>query len=137
MPTIKTWDGQQVIVPNADVYTSPITNYSQYPARRIILGIGLGYEEDIGAAQEVFLAAIQGLEGVLEDPAPAIYCKSLGSSAVEMAAYFWIDQTESSLFGVTSEAVKALKEAAAREGVNLPYPIQTIRLRQLADEEPL
>jgi small conductance mechanosensitive channel len=135
--TIKTWDGQQVIVPNADVYTSPITNYSEYPARRIILAIGVGYEEDLADAQQVFLQAIRTVQGVLEDPEPAIYCQGLGSSAVEMAAYFWIDQTESSLFGVTSEAVKALKEAAARGGINLPYPIQTVRVRQIADEEPL
>jgi small conductance mechanosensitive channel len=135
--TIKAWDGQKVIIPNADVYTSTIVNYSEYPARRIILALGLGYEEDIGRAEEVFLEAVRGVEGVLDDPAPAIYCQSLGSSAVEMAAYFWMDQTQSSLFVVTSEAVKALKEAAATEGINLPYPIQTVRVRQLAGEEPL
>ena len=134
--TIKTWDGQQVIVPNADVYTSPIINYSKYPARRIVLGIGVGYEEDLKRAQEVFLEVISGLDGVLKDPAPAIYCKNLGSSAVEADACFWIDQTESSLLQVTSEAVQALKEAAAREGINLPYPVQTVRLRQLSDQEP-
>jgi small-conductance mechanosensitive channel len=135
--TIKAWDGQQVIIPNADVYTSPIINYSEYPPRRIILAVGLGYEEDLGKAEEVFLEAIRGVQGVLDDPAPAIYCRSLGSSAVEMEAYLWVDQTESSLFEVTSEAVKALKEAAAREGINLPYPIQTVCVRQLIDEEPL
>jgi len=135
--TIKAWDGQQVIVPNADVYTSPIINYSTYPQRRVVLGIGVGYEEDLTRAQEVFLEAIRGVEGVLEDPAPAIYCKNLGSAAVEAAAYFWIDQTESSLFEVTSEAVKAMKDAAAQASINLPYPIHTIRVRQLTGEEPL
>lgn len=135
--TIKGWDGQEIIVPNADVYTSPITNYSRYPARRVFLALGLGYEEDIAKAQDVFLRAIRELEEALEDPAPAVYCKSLGNSAVEMGVYFWIDQTRSSLFDVTSQGVRALKEAAAREGINLPYPIQTIHLRQLADEEPV
>jgi small conductance mechanosensitive channel len=135
--TIKTWDGQKVILPNAQVYTSPITNYSGYAARRITLALGVGYEEDLANAQQVFLGAIQKVEGVLADPEPAIYCKGLGSSAVEMTAYFWMDQTESSLFVVTSEAVKALKEAATREGINLPYPIQTVRVRQMGDEEPL
>jgi small-conductance mechanosensitive channel len=135
--TIKTWDGQQVIVPNADVYTSAITNYSEYPARRMTLALGVGYEEDLANAQQIFLEAIQKVEGVLPDPEPAIFYKGLGSSAVEMTAYFWIDQTESNLFGVTSEAVKGLKEAAAREKINLPYPIQTVRVRQIADEDPL
>lgn len=135
--TIKGWDGQEIIVPNADVYTSPITNYSRYPARRVYLALGLGYEEEITKAQEVFLNAIRGVEEVLEDPSPAVHCKGLGSSAVEMGVYFWIDQTQSSLFGVTSQAVQALKEAATREGIDLPYPIQTVRLRQVAEDEQL
>ena len=135
--TLKAWDGQQVIVPNADVYTSPIINYSKYPARRIILGVGLGYEEDLARALAVFMEAIRGIDDVLDEPVPAIYCKSLGSSTVEMEAYFWIDQTKSSLAEVRSKAVQALKEVAVREGINLPYPIQTVRLRQLTDEEPL
>ncbi len=48
--TIKAWDGQQVIVPNAEVYTSSIINYSKYPARRIVLALGLGYDQDIARA---------------------------------------------------------------------------------------
>jgi small conductance mechanosensitive channel len=135
--TIRAWDGQQVVIPNADVYTSAIINYSTYPDRRIILGVGVGYEEDLSRAEEAFLAAIQGVEEVVKDPAPAIYWRNLGSSAVDMEAYFWIDQTESSLIEITSKAVVALKEAAEREGINLPYPIQTVRVHQMADAEPL
>lgn len=85
----------------------------------------------------MFLKAVEGIEDVLQDPAPAVYCRGLGSSAVEMALYFWVDQTRSSLFEATSSAVQRLKEAAADEGINLPYPIQTVRLRELAQEEPL
>jgi small conductance mechanosensitive channel len=135
--TIRAWDGQEVVIPNADVYTSAIINYSRYSDRRIILGVGVGYEEDLSRAEEVFLAAIQGVEEVLQEPAPDICWKNLGSSAVDMEAYFWIDQTEWSLAKVTSKAVLALKEAAEREGINLPYPIQTVRVRQMTDAEPL
>jgi len=135
--TIRAWDGQQVVIPNADVYTSAIINYSKYPDRRIILGVGVGYEEDLSRAEEVFLTAIQGVEEILEDPAPAIYWKNLGSSAVEMEAYFWTDQTEWSLAQVASKAVRTLKEAAEREGINLPYPIQTVRIRQMTDADAL
>lgn len=135
--TLKAWDGPEVVIPNADVYTSAITNYSKYRDRRIILGVGVGYEEDLTRAYEVFLAAIQGVEEVLPDPAPAVYWRNLGSSAVEMEAFFWIDQTRLGLAEVTSKAVRALKEAAEREGINLPYPIQTIRVHQMTDAEPL
>lgn len=135
--TIKAWDGQQIVVPNSEVYTSAIINYSKYPDRRIIVGLRLGYQEDIPRAKEVFLNAIREIEDVLDDPAPAAYCRSLGTSALEMEFFFWVDQRQSSLIEVTSQAVQKLKEAGAREGIPLPYPVQTLRVRQLADEEPL
>jgi small conductance mechanosensitive channel len=135
--TITSRGGQQVIIPNADVFTSPIVNYSKYPTRRIVLEMGVGYEEELTRVRRIFLEAITGVAGVLNDPEPSVYCRNLGSAAVEVAAYFWIDQKQSSLFQVTSDAVEAVKQAAERESINLPYPVQTVRLRRLTDVEPL
>jgi small conductance mechanosensitive channel len=135
--SVKGWDGLQVIIPNADVYSNSITNYSAYPPRRAQLTVAVGYEEDLPRVLDVFLGAIRGLPGILDDPAPAVYCSNLGTSGVEVDTYFWIDQNESSMFEVTSRAVMALKEVAATEGINLPYPIQTVRVRRTTEEEPL
>jgi small conductance mechanosensitive channel len=126
--TIKTWDGQEVTIPNADVYTSPITNYSRFPLRRLSLPIGIGYEVDIQHAIDVFLETLCALEGVEAEPAPAVVCNGLGSSTVDLTTYFWFDQRTTGLFAVKTRAVKALKEAAEREGINMPYPIQTVQL---------
>jgi small-conductance mechanosensitive channel len=73
------------------------------------------------------------VEGVLDGPGPSVYCRSLGSAAVEVAVYFWMDQTPSSLLQVSSDAVEAVKQAAERETIKLPYPVQTVRLRRLSD----
>jgi small conductance mechanosensitive channel len=135
--SIKTYDGLQVIIPNADVHSNPITNYSAFPARRGQVAVTVGYEEDIPRAMEVLLGAVRAVEGVLDDPAPAVRGESLGNSGVELKAYFWIDQAESSILEVSSRAVMALNEAAARESLNLPYPIQTVRLRRISEAEPL
>jgi small conductance mechanosensitive channel len=90
--TITSWDGQQVIIPNADVLTSPIINYSKYPTRRIVLEMGVGYEEELTRVRQIFLKAISGVKGVLNGPDPSVYCRSLGTAAVEVAIYFWMDQ---------------------------------------------
>lgn len=135
--SVKTYDGLQVIIPNADVHSNPITNYSAFPARRGQLAVTVGYEEDIPRVMEVLLDAVRAVEGVLDDPPPAIRGASLGNSGVELETYFWIDQAESTMLEVSSRSVIALNEAAAREGLNLPYPIQTVRLRQISKAEPL
>jgi small-conductance mechanosensitive channel len=125
---LKTWDGEMVILPNIDVFTSPITNYSKLPHRRRTVYIGLGYEEDVGQATRVFLDTIRSVEGVLEDPAPTLLAEELGNSALTLAARFWVNQETHSLFDIHSKVVRAIKEVAEKEEIDLPYPIQTVRL---------
>ncbi len=125
---LKTWDGEMVILPNIDVFTSAITNYSQLSHRRRTVYIGLGYGEDVDQAIQVLLEAIRSVEGVLEDPPPTLLAEELGDSALILAARFWVNQETHGLFDVHSAVVQTIKEVAEREGIELPYPIQTLRL---------
>jgi small conductance mechanosensitive channel len=125
---LKTWDGEMVILPNIDVFTSAITNYSKLPHRRRTVYIGLGYDEDVGQATGVFLDAIRSVQGVLDAPPPSLLAEELGDSALTLAARFWVNQETHSLFEVHSEVVRAIKEIAEKEEIDLPYPVQTVRL---------
>jgi small conductance mechanosensitive channel len=127
---LKTWDGEMVILPNLDVLTQAIINYSDLPQRRRTIQIGLGYGEDVNRATSVFLDAIQDVDGVLVDPAPTLLAERLGDSTLELVARFWINQETHGLFDVHSDVVQTLKEVAEQEGIDLPYPIQTVRLER-------
>ncbi|HET90446.1 MAG TPA: mechanosensitive ion channel family protein [Chloroflexi bacterium] len=125
---LKTWDGEMVILPNIDVFTSAITNYSELPNRRRTVFVGLGYDEDVSHAQRLFLETIRGVEGVLAEPAPTVYAEELGDSALTLAARFWVNQQAHSLLETHSRVVQAIKEVAEQEGIDLPYPTQTVRV---------
>ncbi len=125
---LKTWDGEMVILTNIDVFTSAITNYSELPHRRRTVYVGLGYGEDVGQATRLFLDAIRGVEGVLDDPAPSLLAEELGDSALTLAARFWVNQETHDLFDVHSEVVRAIKKVAEKKEIDLPYPTQTVRL---------
>lgn len=121
--TIETFDGQEVVIPNADVYASPIVNRSTHPLRRKSFTIGLGYEEDIGRARKVFQKALSAVPGVKDEPAPRVVCTNLADSWVELTAYYWFTPGEVDYFEMSSGAIQVIKEAAEREGIDLPYPI--------------
>jgi len=125
---IKTWDGVMEIIPNLDVFTSPIVNYSELPLRRRTVMIGLGYGEDVEKARDLFMNAIRSTEGVVEEPAPQILSEELGESALTLAARFWVNQETHSLFDVHSDVVDAINRAAEEAGVNLPYPTHVVQL---------
>jgi small conductance mechanosensitive channel len=132
---LKTWDGEMVILPNLEVFNKAIINYSDLPHRRRTVRIGLGYQEDVGKATEVFLKAVRSVDGVLEDPAPTVQAVDLGDSTLSLDARFWVNQETHGLFDVHSSVVQTIKEVAEKEGVELPYPIQTVRLERLSNGE--
>lgn len=125
---LRTWDGEMVIVPNQEVFTNAIKNYSELPTRRRTIHIGLGYDEDVDQAKAAFMGAVESVDGVLADPPPEILAENLGDSALSLAIRFWVNQEEHSLFGTHSTVVQRIKETAEREEIDLPYPIQTVRL---------
>jgi small-conductance mechanosensitive channel len=125
---IKTWDGELVIIPNIDVFTQPIINYTQHKMRRRVVRAGIGYEEDIGEVVNMLTHAVTSVEGVQEDPAPSIVVEELGDSAVQLSIYFWINQETHGLFDVHSAVVSAIKNLADVEGIDMPYPTQIVRL---------
>ena len=131
---LKTWDGEMVIMPNIDVFSNPIINYSKLPYRRRTVMIGLGYGEDIDQAKALFLETIQGVGGVADDPPPEVLAEELGDSALTIAARFWVNQSTHNLFVVHSDVVQAITEAAEEAEIDLPYPIQTVRLEKQSEE---
>jgi small-conductance mechanosensitive channel len=126
---IKTLDGDLVILPNRDVFENPIVNYTRTRLRRRSIAIGLGYEEDSDHAIQVFLDAIKDVDGVQADPPPSILVEELGSSTLSLSARFWVDQQEEDFLKVHSDVVTAIKNASEIYNINLPYPIQTVRLQ--------
>lgn len=127
---LQTLDGDLVIIPNNKVFENPIINRSAERLRRRTVAIGLGYEEDVDRAMDIFLGAIQAVVGVESEPAPMIQAMSLDDSALSLTAFYWVDQKENSPLRVHTEVLKAVNRASHEHHINLPYPIQTVLVQQ-------
>jgi small conductance mechanosensitive channel len=127
---IRTFDGPIVLIPNADVYSSPITNFSRETNRRINLTIGVATDTDLEYARATTLQTISTLEGVLADPAPQVIFNNFGTSTIDFELYFWVDTHKNGLFDVKDTAIVALNTAFKEKGIELPYPVQTVITKQ-------
>jgi small-conductance mechanosensitive channel len=127
---IQTLDGDLVIIPNKAVFENPIVNRSAERLKRRTVAIGLAYEEDVDRAVDVFLGAIQAVNGVESEPEPTIQAMSMDDSTLGLTAFYWVDQKENNLLGVHSEVLKAVNRASHEHHINLPYPIQTVLVQQ-------
>lgn len=128
---LRTFDGLQVLVPNAEVYTSPITNFTKAAVRRLALRIGVSYTTDLDKATRVALEAVSALPDVLGDEqAPSVVFDNFGDSSIDFTLFYWID-TEATPFGIAQDqGVKAVKTAFEREGIDIPFPVRTMVMAQ-------
>ncbi len=122
---METNDGQNVLLPNALLLTSPLTNLTRSPMARIGVEVGVAYESDLDEVRRVTLDAIAALPIALPDPAPFVIFHTFADSAINLTAYFWIDEREAKRLPATDAGVTAIKRAYERAGIEIPYPVQT------------
>ncbi len=125
-----TLDGRLIIVPNAQVLSNPIENYSRADSLRVSLPVGVSYDTDLDLARDAILDALPAINGYLADPAPSIIYHTFGGSSIDMDVRFWIDTTINNLFAAKDEAVVITKAALDKAGVNIPFPITTVYMEK-------
>jgi len=123
---LKTWGGRFVMIPNGDVYESPVVNFSNSVQRRISLGIGVGYGADLDKVTRITHHIITGLPGVLSEPPPSVSFQNFGESSIDFTLLFWIDTTTIDINSAQDAAVKALKDGFDHEGIDIPYPTRSV-----------
>ena len=127
---LRTFDGVDVLIPNADVFTSPIVNYSRTNRRRIDLAAGVAYDSDLDLVHKTASEAIAAITGVLQDPAPNVVFENLGPSTVDLRVYYWVDTEQTGTLAAKDAGVRAIKTTFAGAGIDIPYPTQTVYVRQ-------
>ena len=119
---LDTFDNEMVTVPNSDLASAAVVNNVANDTRRVSVGFGIGYDDDIEGAREAILDEGSDIEGVLDDPEPSAPVTELGDSAVVLSGRIWIDPNESSYGAVRARFVEAVKERFDAEGIDMPYP---------------
>ena len=128
--TLRTFDGRMVQIPNGDVFTNAIVNYTQAEQRRIELQIGVAYRTDLERARTEGLTAVYSIEGVLEDPAPRAVYQTFGDSSINMTFYYWINTTTTDLLDAQDAGVLGLNTAFEKAGIEIPFPTRAVVLQQ-------
>ncbi len=133
---LTTFENETIVVPNKDIASDRIINYTSTERIRVRVPLGIAYKESTEAAREVLLGTVKGDERVLEDPAPCVFVQELGASSVNMELRFWI-RDPWNLFAVKWEYVEKCKKALDEEGIEIPFPHLQLFLEKSAGLETL
>jgi small conductance mechanosensitive channel len=127
---LHTFDGQVVFIPNAEVFTNPITNYTKASKRRVNLSAGVAYESDLEEVTQTALEAVSSIPGLLQDPAPTLHFQGFGGTTIDLTLFYWIDTNQTDPFTAKDLGLKEIKVAFERAGIEMPYPTQRVYLQQ-------
>jgi small conductance mechanosensitive channel len=119
---LDTFDNELVTVPNSDLASSAVVNNVANDRRRVSVGFGIGYEDDIEQAREAIIDEGSAIDAVLDEPEPTAPVTSLGDSAVVLQGRIWIDPDEHSYGAIRAQFLEAVKERLDAEGIDMPYP---------------
>jgi small-conductance mechanosensitive channel/tetratricopeptide (TPR) repeat protein len=129
--TVRTFDGADVIVPNGDLISSHVTNWTLSDRkRRLIIPVGVAYGTAPRQVLEILQEIARSHPEVLEDPAPSALFRGFGESALnfELRAF-----TEADWLGVTSELAVSITEALESAGITIPFPQRDLHLRNVPE----
>jgi small conductance mechanosensitive channel len=129
---LMTADGNVVSIPNSKVFGATVVNFTRNPQRRFVVKLGVGFDTDLRHVQELTVATVAAMPGVLSDPAPACLIEEFGDAAMMISVSGWIDQRQSDWLKVSSEAKRRIKAAFDHAGIDLAEP--TLRVSTTAFE---
>ena len=118
--TLKTFDGAEVIIPNADFIAKEITNWTlSDKRRRKIFEFKVALDNDVDKVIGIMQEIASKHKQVLKDPAPLPTFQGFGEYYLSFRLYFWLsDYLLESQSEIATQIYARLKE----EGIKMPVP---------------
>lgn len=117
---LHTFDGRVVLIPNADVFTKPITNFTRAASRRVELNASVVLDSDLELIRRTALGAIAIVPGLLDAPPPQVLFRNFSPAKIDLSVYYWIDTELTDEVGAKDVGLRAVKAAFDQAGIRLP-----------------
>ena len=117
---LNTFGNQVAILPNGQLSNNSIINYNAEDTRRDKIDIGIGYGSNIKKAKEILLDICASQEGIMKDPAPAVFVGALADSSVNLTLRFWAKNED--FWAAHFFVMEETKARFDKEGIEIPFP---------------
>lgn len=125
---ISTWEGADVVMPNGDLLSAHLTNWTLGGNRkRMSILIGIAYDADLQKARNILTDILDKDERISSNPGPIVQYEQFNSSSIDIRVYFWTVHMSDS-FNTRSDLIIAITSAFAQNGINIPFPHQELHL---------
>ncbi len=126
---LTTINNHDVIIPNSDITTSAVINYTALPNRRVDITIGVGYDANIKTAKELILRLAKENPVAFSDPAPIVRVTNLGDNSVDLTLNVWT--TNADWWSMQCDLLEQFKYVFDSEKIDIPFPQRSVHIKGL------
>lgn len=117
-------DNKVVYIPNGNLSSGVVINYSRKETRRIEWVVGVDYGEDLAKVERVVRGLLDADSRILKDPAPVVALNALSASSVDVTIRVWVAAAD--YWDVNFEVRKNIYNEFNKQNINFPFPQLTL-----------
>ena len=134
--TVRSFQGSEIIVPNADLISEQVTNWTLSDRRRRIeIQVGVAYGSNSKKVIEILGEVAHGSDRLLQSPEPYALFRQFGESSLDFELRAWTDEFDNFL-RVKSELCLDILAAFDEAGLEIPFPQRDLHVHTVLDEAP-
>jgi len=126
---VKDRDGVETLIPNENIITSEVTNWSYSDKHvRIKVPVQISYEDDVELAMKIMLGSCSISPRVLANPEPQVRLVAFEDSGIKLELRLWLDDPEQGVGSVKSDINLAIWRAFKEHDITIPYPQRDVHI---------
>ncbi len=128
---VRTFDGAEVIVPNGQLISNEVVNWTlSDQTRRIEVIAGVAYGSDPHKVKDLFEKELRNHPDIIQNPEPKVFFQDLGESSLDFRLLFWTSNF-SEWIRIRSDIIFSVHDILKKEGIEIPFPQRDLHLRSV------
>lgn len=126
---IETWDRHFIIVPNSDLVTGKVKNFSLGEDNaRVVVDVGVAYGTDLALVRRILLDIALDSDAALRVPEPFVTLEAFDDSAISLKLFTFVADVTTGA-QLASDIRFEIARRFSETGIKIPFPQRDIHLR--------
>ena len=128
---VRTFDGAEIIVPNGNLISNEVVNWTlSDQRRRIEVIVGVSYSSNPHQVHDILLEILNKHKDIVNDPEPNVFFKDLGESSLDFRLLFWTTNFDQWI-RIRSEIIFNVFDELKAADIEIPFPQRDLNVRSL------
>ena len=124
--TFTTIDNKEIFIPNSQLSSVKIVNYTASGKRRVDLNFSASYDAPTQTVKDAIREVVDSIPQIIRDPEPVIWLSAYESSSIQYVVRAWT--TTEDYWDVYYTLLEGVRDSFARHGVEMTYDHLNVHL---------